>query len=125
MPDVLLHPVLEQVVPVAVFLLAITVTAEIALTTPSSPSASTPQPWPRAPLRCCWWRCSGGALARLMATLVGVNAGALVTPWASLSTLLWLQRCRADELQVPLLELAGWGALCAILSLSTVTLNIR
>ncbi|MBD3946172.1 hypothetical protein [Nocardioides ganghwensis] len=28
----------------------------------------------------------------LVAALVGVNASALVTPWASLATLLWLQR---------------------------------
>jgi arsenical pump membrane protein len=40
---------------------------------------------------------------RLVATLVGVNAGALVTPWASLATLLWLQRCRSAGLRIPLL----------------------
>lgn len=62
---------------------------------------------------------------RLVATLVGVNAGALVTPWASLATLLWLQRCRSAGLQVPLLRLAGWGALCAVVCVSAATLAIR
>jgi arsenical pump membrane protein len=61
---------------------------------------------------------------RLVATLVGVNAGALVTPWASLATLLWLQRCRSAGLQVPLLKLAGWGALCAVVCVTAATLAI-
>lgn len=36
-----------------------------------------------------------GSPIRLAALLVGVNAGPLVTPWASLATLLWASRCRA------------------------------
>ena len=62
---------------------------------------------------------------RLVATLVGVNAGALVTPWASLATLLWLQRCRSAGLEVPLLRLAGWGAVCAALCVTLATLTVR
>lgn len=62
---------------------------------------------------------------RLVATLVGVNAGALITPWASLATLLWLQRCRSAGLEVPLLRLAGWGALCAAVCVTAATLTIR
>lgn len=61
---------------------------------------------------------------RLVATLVGVNAGALVTPWASLATLLWLQRCRSAGLEVPLLKLAGWGLLCASVCVTAATLVI-
>ncbi|MFM6849135.1 MAG: arsenic transporter, partial [Terrabacter sp.] len=61
---------------------------------------------------------------RLVATLVGVNAGALVTPWASLATLLWLQRCRSAGLEVPLLRLAAWGLLCATLCVGAATLVI-
>ena len=61
---------------------------------------------------------------RLVATLVGVNAGALVTPWASLATLLWLQRCRSAGLEVPLLRLAGWGLLCAGVCVTAATLTI-
>jgi arsenical pump membrane protein len=62
---------------------------------------------------------------RLVATLVGVNAGALVTPWASLATLLWLQRCRSAGLRVPLVKLAGWGARCAAVCVTAATLTIR
>ncbi len=62
---------------------------------------------------------------RLVATLVGVNAGALVTPWASLATLLWLQRCRSAGLEVPLLRLAGWGAVCAAVCVTAATLTLR
>ena len=43
---------------------------------------------------------SSDAPVRLMALLVGVNAGPLVTVWASLATLLWRQRCRTQDLEV-------------------------
>ena len=65
-----------------------------------------------------------GSPLRLVALLVGVNAGPLVTPWASLATLLWAARCRAAGVEVswgrfalrglllvPLLLLAGTTAL--------------
>ena len=55
---------------------------------------------------------AAGDTNRLFATLVGVNAGALVTPWASLATLLWLQRCRSAGVRIPLARLAGLG--CAV-----------
>lgn len=38
--------------------------------------------------------------ARLGAVLVGVNAGPLITPWASLATLLWHARLRALDVQI-------------------------
>ncbi|WP_375383832.1 SLC13 family permease [uncultured Microbacterium sp.] len=38
--------------------------------------------------------------ARLGALLVGVNAGSLITPWASLATLLWHQRLQALGVEV-------------------------
>ncbi|GAA1831867.1 SLC13 family permease [Microlunatus capsulatus] len=44
-----------------------------------------------------------GSPLRLLALLVGVNAGPLVTPWASLATLLWAARCRAAGVAV------SWG----------------
>ncbi len=43
------------------------------------------------------------APVRLAALLVGVNAGPLITPWASLATLLWAARCRAAGVTV------SWG----------------
>lgn len=53
---------------------------------------------------------------RLMALLIGVNAGPLVTVWASLATLLWRQRCRSHGLTVGTAYLAREGLLCAVLS---------
>lgn len=41
-----------------------------------------------------------GSPVRLAALLVGVNAGPLITPWASLATLLWASRCRAAGVTV-------------------------
>ncbi|RNE66719.1 SLC13 family permease [Cryobacterium tepidiphilum] len=38
--------------------------------------------------------------ARLVALLIGVNAGPLVTPWASLATLLWHQRLTAMGVEI-------------------------
>src|SRR5699024_7769468 len=35
---------------------------------------------------------AAGSPVRLVALLIGVNAGALVTPWASLATMLWHAR---------------------------------
>ena len=54
---------------------------------------------------------------RLAALLVGVNAGPLITPWASLATLLWAGRCRAAGLQVSWLRFALLGALLVPLCL--------
>jgi arsenical pump membrane protein len=43
---------------------------------------------------------AGDAPARLLALLVGVDAGPLVLVWGSLATLLWRERCAARGLQV-------------------------
>lgn len=50
---------------------------------------------------------------RLAALLVGTNAGPLVTPWASLATLLWWDRCRAAGARVPLVQVMALGLLAA------------
>lgn len=56
------------------------------------------------------------APTRLMALLVGVNTGPLVTVWASLATLLWRQRCAAADVRVSAAYLAREGLLCAVLA---------
>jgi arsenical pump membrane protein len=61
---------------------------------------------------------SSDAPVRLMALLVGVNAGPLVTVWASLATLLWRQRCRTQDLEVGARYLAREGLLCAVVSVA-------
>ncbi|WP_230209146.1 SLC13 family permease [Nostocoides sp. HKS02] len=53
---------------------------------------------------------------RLMALLIGVNVAPLVTPWASLATLLWAQRCRARGIQISPWTLAAQGATCALVA---------
>jgi MYXO-CTERM domain-containing protein len=42
----------------------------------------------------------GGSPARLAALLIGVNLGPLVTPWASLATLLWHERLRTLNVEI-------------------------
>lgn len=38
---------------------------------------------------------------RLVALLIGVNVGPLITLWASLATLLWRERCRVNDVVIP------------------------
>ena len=44
---------------------------------------------------------------QLLGLLTGTNVGPIVTPWASLATLLWYERCRAGGVRV------SWGAFMA------------
>lgn len=55
--------------------------------------------------------------ATLVALLVGVNAGPLITPWASLATLLWYERLVAAKVDF------GWGKYMA-LGLITAPLTV-
>ncbi|ASO20175.1 Na+/H+ antiporter NhaD/arsenite permease-like protein [Actinoalloteichus hoggarensis] len=50
---------------------------------------------------------------QLLALLIGTNVGAVVTPWASLATLLCLESCRANGLVVPLRRLVLTGLVLA------------
>lgn len=55
---------------------------------------------------------------QLLALLIGTNAGSIITPWASLATLLCLEICRGYGLVIPLRRfmLTGLGlATCAII----------
>ncbi|TDN92127.1 arsenite efflux membrane protein ArsB [Microbacterium sp. BK668] len=65
--------------------------------------------------------------ARLGALLVGVNAGPLVTPWASLATLLWHSRLTAAGVPVSWMRFALLGLVAAPLAvgLAVVPLALR
>jgi arsenical pump membrane protein len=55
---------------------------------------------------------------RLAALLVGVNGGPLITPWASLATLLWAARCRSAGVPVSWTRFAARGAVLVPLLLT-------
>ncbi|GEB95422.1 hypothetical protein [Microbacterium lacticum] len=55
----------------------------------------------------------GDSPARLAALLVGVNAGPLVTPWASLATILWHERLRGVGIDAPWRRSVLAGAVAA------------
>lgn len=59
----------------------------------------------------------GGSPVRLIAILVGVNVGCIVTPWASLATLLWHGRLKAEGITVPWGRFALAGAAICVVSL--------
>ncbi len=56
---------------------------------------------------------------QLLALLVGTNAGPVITPWASLATLLWYERCHAYGVRVPVARLVGTGAVLATAAVVT------
>lgn len=60
----------------------------------------------------------------LMALLIGVNAGPLVTIWASLATILWRERCRRAGIPISLWRFAWQGALCATAATLAATLAL-
>ncbi|MGZ4651828.1 SLC13 family permease [Oryzihumus sp.] len=61
---------------------------------------------------------------RLMALLIGVNCGPLVTVWASLATILWRERCRSAGVSVPTRTFAWQGALCAVATMAAAVLAL-
>ncbi len=65
-----------------------------------------------------------GNQTQLLALLIGTNVGPIVTPWASLATLLWYERCRAHGVHVPLGKLALAGAVLAVLALTAGVLAL-
>ena len=52
--------------------------------------------------------------ARLVALLIGVNAGPLITPWASLATLLWHQRLTAMGVRISWTQYALLGLVAVV-----------
>lgn len=60
---------------------------------------------------------AGDSPVRLAALLIGVNLGPLVTPWASLATLLWHERLRTLNVEI------RWGGF-AVAGLAAVVLTV-
>lgn len=58
---------------------------------------------------------------QLLSVLLGVNLGPVVTPWASLATLLWAERCRARGMKISWWRYAAQGSVLAVLLLLAVT----
>lgn len=55
---------------------------------------------------------------QLLALLIGTNVGPVITPWASLATLLWYERCHAAGVKVPLGRFMWTGAILAVTALA-------
>ncbi|CAM5589063.1 SLC13 family permease [Streptomyces atroolivaceus] len=51
---------------------------------------------------------------QLLALLIGVNVGPLVTPWASLATLLWFERCRLHGTRIGMGRFLGTGLVLSV-----------
>jgi Na+/H+ antiporter NhaD/arsenite permease-like protein len=67
----------------------------------------------------------GSSPVRLLALLVAVNAGPLITPWASLATLLWHRGLTAMDVRISWWRFAGLGLIAAPLTVGLATLAIR
>ena len=61
---------------------------------------------------------------RIAAVLIGVNAGCLITPWASLATLLWHDRLRALDVEIPWGRYLALGLVVAPLTVALATLAL-
>jgi Na+/H+ antiporter NhaD/arsenite permease-like protein len=60
----------------------------------------------------------------LKAVLVGVNVGPLITPWASLATLLWHRQLSALGLEVPWKRYIAWGTVLAPVAVAATTATL-
>jgi len=65
-----------------------------------------------------------GSPVRIAALLIGVNAGCLITPWASLATLLWHSRMRSLEVDVSWPRYIALGALVVPLTVGGAVLAL-
>ncbi|QHC27000.1 arsenic transporter [Streptomyces sp. GS7] len=65
-----------------------------------------------------------GNYHQLLALLIGTNVGPLVTPWASLATLLWFERCRGQGTVIPLRRFMGTGFVLAVTATLAATVAL-
>lgn len=59
---------------------------------------------------------------RLVALLIGVNVGPLITPWASLATLLWHERLTALDVRISWARFSLLGLIAAPITVAAATL---
>ncbi|MEV0592238.1 SLC13 family permease [Nonomuraea cavernae] len=62
-----------------------------------------------------------GEQGQLLALLTGTNVGPVVTPWASLATLLWFESCRRHEVRVPMRRFLLTGTGLAVVGVLATT----
>ena len=67
---------------------------------------------------------AGASPARLAALLIGVNAGPLITPWASLATLLWHSRLRSLGVELRWSRYVLLGLVAAPLTVVAATFGL-
>lgn len=65
---------------------------------------------------------AAGDPVALMALLIGVNLGPLITPWASLATLLWHHRVVSLGVEIRWRSLMLWGAIVTVPTVLVATL---
>jgi arsenical pump membrane protein len=58
---------------------------------------------------------------QLLGLLIGTNVGPIITPWASLATLIWYARCRSYGLDISWPRFLLTGTVTALVTLSTAT----
>lgn len=56
-------------------------------------------------------------LDQLVAALIGTNVGPIITPWASMATLIWHERCTAAGVRIPMRRFVLTGAGLAVVGL--------
>jgi arsenical pump membrane protein len=67
---------------------------------------------------------TAGSPLRIATLLIGVNAGPLITPWASLATLLWGERLRSLGVEISWWKFAGLGLVVVPLTVGPATLAL-
>ncbi|MBO0806614.1 MAG: arsenic transporter [Nocardiopsaceae bacterium] len=58
---------------------------------------------------------------QLLGLLIGVNVGPVITPWASLATLIWFDRCASAGVRIPLRRFMLTGACVAVAGIALAT----
>jgi arsenical pump membrane protein len=64
---------------------------------------------------------AAGNHVQLLGLLIGVNVGPVISPWASLATLLWFERCLSSGVKVPLLRYTLTSACLAVMGIALAT----